>query len=106
MEQKEIICPICNKDMNTRMVRTWVIGDKVFELNGTTSMLTGFPDYFPKRIMRGSSVIILFSTEQCSHMWLEETYFHKGNTFRDIATLTDEQVMLFGRGNITNMWRG
>ena len=105
MEQKEIICPVCNKDMNTHMVRTWVIGDKTFELNGTTSFPSMFPDYFPKRIIRGSSVIILFSTEQCNHMWLEETYFHKGNTCRDTTPLTDEQIIQFGRYNIANMWR-
>lgn len=105
MEQKEIICPTCNENLNTHMVRTWVIGNKTFELNGTTSILTEFPSYFQRHAVRGSSVIILFSTEQCNHMWLDETYFHKGFTYHKTTHLTDEQIMLFGRGNITNMWR-
>ena len=105
MEEKEIICPVCNEDRNTHMVRTWVIGDKTFELNGTKSISTEYPNYFQRHMIRGSSVIILFFTEGCDHMWLEETYFHKGNTFRNTIPLTDEQIMQFGRGNIHTMWR-
>ena len=105
MVEKEINCPVCDRGINTHMVKTWVIGDKTFELNGSESISTRYPSYFQRYGTRGSSVIILFCTEGCDHMWLEETYFQEGNTFHNTMPLTNEQVLEFHKANADTMWR-
>ena len=106
-EENVIKCPTCNENTGTHMVKTWMVGNKSFELDGTNVLQNSPPIYFQRCGSRGSSMIILFVTERCDHMWIEETYFHKGNTYRYHTMFTAEQVSRFGKNSVLNnaMWR-
>jgi len=48
---------------------------------------------------------LLYNSEFCDHLWVEETHFHKGCTFRNITELNPEQVAQFAKMQISEMWR-
>ncbi len=87
------------------MIRAWVIGKDEFECDGREIQKTIYPDFLPRHGSRGTSVIILYNSENCDHLWIDETYFHKGQTFHTTTTLDTEQVDKYARLQLKEMWR-
>ena len=103
--ENEIGCPVCGGcDHNTHLLKTWVVGKTTIECNGITAFEVPYPDFLPTYSDRGSSVIILCDSEQCSHMWVEETYFNEGHAYHSTTLLSEEQVEKYN-SMAHEMWR-
>lgn len=100
----EIHCPVCS-EVNTHIVKVWVVGKCSFECDGETAYDLDYPEFLPRHGSRGTSVIILYNSETCDHMWIGETYFHKGMTYNTNTTLTAEQVAKYASHRLGDTWR-